>query len=110
MLDEKELDCEIARLEYMESSYPNYAKLADLYIIRNQMNKTSGLECDYEEAYSYQAAEESVIGSYGDNEFLQAVEGRSAAEIWPILDDLMETLRVVNPRAYNGVMMKIYAV
>ena len=31
MLDRKEIDIEIARLEYGESSYPAYAKLADLY-------------------------------------------------------------------------------
>ena len=37
MLDAKEINAEIARLEYVESSYPNYAKLADLYIIRDRM-------------------------------------------------------------------------
>ena len=33
MLDPKEIDIEIARLEYGESSYPAYAKLATLYTI-----------------------------------------------------------------------------
>ena len=34
MVDPKELDIEIARLEYAESSYESYAKLAMLYVIR----------------------------------------------------------------------------
>ena len=37
MLDEAEIRKEIARLEYEESSYPNYAKLANLYVIRDKM-------------------------------------------------------------------------
>ena len=35
MLDPKEIDLEIARLEYGESSYPAYAKLATLYTIKH---------------------------------------------------------------------------
>lgn len=108
MLDEKEIDCEIARLEYMESSYPNYAKLADLYIIRNQINKNYVDDIEYENEYSYSPAVECVIGSYGGNEFLQAVEGKPSAEIWSIMDELMDTLKVVNPKAYRSIMSKIY--
>ena len=39
MLDKAEIRKEIARLEYEESSYPNYAKLANLYTIRKQMQE-----------------------------------------------------------------------
>ena len=39
MLDKAEIRKEIARLEYEESSYPNYAKLADLYVIRDKMQE-----------------------------------------------------------------------
>lgn len=37
MLDALEIRKEIARLEYEESSYPNYAKLANLYTIQDRM-------------------------------------------------------------------------
>ena len=36
MIDETELKLWIARLETEESSWPNYEKLAALYIIRNE--------------------------------------------------------------------------
>ena len=39
MLDAAEIRKEIARLEYEESDYKNYAKLADLYVIRKQMQE-----------------------------------------------------------------------
>ena len=39
MLDPKELEVEIARLEYADSSYPNYAKLANLYVIQDRLNQ-----------------------------------------------------------------------
>ena len=38
-LDRKEIDIEIARLEYGESNYPAYSKLADLYTIRDQIGR-----------------------------------------------------------------------
>lgn len=109
MLDPKEIDLEIARLEYGESSYPAYAKLATLYTIKNQMNKQIPENRFYEQAYSAApAAEMSVdVGRYGDSEFLREVEGKDREQVWGIMDDLMDTLQVANPRVYNGVMRKI---
>ena len=109
MLDPKEIDIEIARLEYGESSYPAYAKLATLYTIKNQMNKQIPENRSYEKAYSAApAAEMSVdVGRYGDSEFLREVEGKDREQVWGIMDDLMDALQVANPRVYNGVMRKI---
>ena len=111
MLDPKEIDLEIARLEYGESSYPAYAKLATLYTIKNQMNKQITENRAYGQAYSAApAAEMSVdVGRYGDSEFLREVEGKDQEQVWGIMDDLMDTLQVANPRVYNGVMRKIRA-
>ena len=108
MLDPKEIDIEIARLEYGESSYPAYAKLATLYTIKNQMNKQIPENRSYEQAYSAAPAEMSAK-SYGDSEFLREVEGKDQEQVWGIMDDLMDTLQVANPRVYNGVMRKIRA-
>ena len=106
MLDPKEIDLEIARLEYGESSYPAYAKLATLYTIKNQMNKEEPQS--YERSYSAAPAEMPLgIGKYGDSEFLREVEGKEQEQVWGIMDDLMDTLQVANPRVYNGVMRKI---
>ena len=109
MLDPKEIDIEIARLEYGESSYPAYAKLANLYTIRNQMNQGTKIN-EPVQAYSMAAAPDLVYaGRYGDTEFLQAIEGLNEQDVFRIMDELMDTLQVANPRVYNGVMRKIRA-
>ncbi len=111
MLDAKEIDIEIARLEYGESSYPAYAKLADLYIIRNQMKNPESYtkyEREYSAAPASEISNDSLkIGKYGDSDFLQAISDKECPAVWAVMDDLMDTLRVANPRVYNGVMRKI---
>lgn len=110
LLDRKEIDIEIARLEYGESSYPAYAKLADLYIIRNQMDRAESPDLgSYEKECSAALSSGYELPIAGDSEFLQAVSGRDASEVWSIMDDLMDTLHAVNPRVYTGVMRKIYS-
>ena len=105
MLDRKEIDIEIARLEYGESSYPAYQKLANLYTIRDRMDRQ-------DRQVSYDAATvdvSSTVEDYGDSDFLQAVYGKDPAAAWVIMDDLMDTLHTVNPRVYDGVIRKIRA-
>lgn len=119
MLDKAEIRKEIARLEYEESSYHNYAMLADLYVIRKQMQEDEqGNRSMRMQAYSGdpapavqtavpQTAIIQKVGSYGDSDFLHAVEGKNPAHIWPIMDELMDTLAIVNEKVYNSVMQKI---
>lgn len=109
MLDPKEIDIEIARLEYGESSYPAYAKLANLYTIRNQMQKQEPETRSYELAYSSAPADPALVEAYGDSDFIAAISGLNQAEVWEIIDDLMDTLRVTNPRVYNGIMRRLRA-
>lgn len=115
MLDAREIDIEIARLEYGESSYPAYAKLADLYTIRNQMRRAEGAENgDYNGSYSSAPAPPSTpaasVPDSGDSDFLRAVAGKSLVDVLEILDDLMDTLQAANPRAYSSVMRKIHSI
>lgn len=108
MLDPKEIDIEIARLEYGESSYPAYQKLANLYTIRNQIRQSNQDQQPQVQEYSMASAPEpAYAGHYGDSEFLREVEGKSQEDVFRIMDDLMDTLQVANPRVYNGVMRKL---
>lgn len=111
MLDKAEIRAEIARLEFEESSYPNYAKLADLYVIRDKMqgeesngNRFVGY---YSGAPATVAVEPAAVGEYGDSEFLLAVAGKDPARAWAIVDELMDTLAMVNAKVYNSVMQKV---
>lgn len=111
MLDAREIDIEIARLEYGESSYPAYAKLADLYTIRNQMRREESA-VEIESGYSAAAPPETasdVFPEIGDSDFLRAVAGKNLGDVLGVLDDLMDTLQAANPRAYSSVMRKIHS-
>ena len=109
MLDPKEIDLEIARLEYGESSYPAYAKLATLYTIRNQMQKQESETRSYELAYSSAPADPALVEAYGDSDFIAVISGLNQADVWEVMDDLMDTLRVTNPRVYNGIIRRLRA-
>lgn len=109
MLDIKEIDYWISKLEREESSFQSYSKLADLYAIRNEMAGAPIPEPQIA-AYSETAPPAPIsepLDRYGDSEFLQAVAGKDQAAAWAVIDEHMDTLRVVNPRVYDGIMRKL---
>ena len=112
MLDKAEIRKEIARLEYEESSYPNYAKLADLYVIRDKMQEEERDDGGryasyYSGAPAPVTAEPATVGEYGDSEFLLAVAGKDPAKAWEVVDELMDTLSLVNRKVYDSMLRKI---
>lgn len=114
MLDKAEIRAAIAKLEFDESSYSNYAKLASLYVIRDKMQEEERADSGrYISRYSGAPAPSTVsvdpetVGEYGDSEFLLAVAGKDPAKAWTVIDELMDTLAMVNSKVYNSVMQKI---
>lgn len=103
----KEIEWAIHELEQEESSEGRYTLLAALYTCRNEM---LGLSAPQPQIAAYSEATGPVqerLGQYGDSDFLLAVEGKEPAEAWAVMDELMETLQVVNQRAYDSVMRKL---
>ncbi len=107
MLDIKEIEYWISKLEREESSFQAYSKLADLYAIRDKMTGTSSAPEPQIAAYSEAAPVSEVLDQYGESDFLQAVAGKDSAAAWTVMDELMDTLRVVKPKAYESVMRKL---
>lgn len=104
MLDALEIRKEIARLEYEESSYPNYAKLATLYTIRAEMNKENEPQNAAPRAQSIPAYSGAA---YGNSEFLRTVSDKEPRDAWRVMDELMESLSVMQPKTYAAVMNKL---
>lgn len=112
MLDIDEINRAIAELEAGKTSATSCAKLADLYAVRDHTMKHEPEE--YFSGYS-RAAESpmresshpDVAAVYGDSDFLNAVSGKDLTAAWKVVDGLMETLRVVNPRVYDSVIRKM---
>lgn len=112
MLDKAEIRAAIAKLEFDESSYSNYAKLASLYVIRDKMQEEERGDGGryvgyYSGAPAPVTAEPAAVGEYGDSEFLLAVAGKDPEKAWTVIDELMDTLSLVNRKVYDSVMRKI---
>ena len=46
-------------------------------------------------------------GGDSDTEFFQLANGMEYDRVWKIIAELMETLQVINPRLYAGVIKKL---
>lgn len=42
-----------------------------------------------------------------DSEFLQLIRKMNTSDAWALMDELMDTLKVINRRLYDGVMRRI---
>lgn len=97
MLDAHELTLAIAELEAREASLSTCSKLADLYTVLDHLRPAGR---------SVEPVRASPV-EYGDSDFLKAVSKKDASGAWSVMDELMDTLRVVNPRVYDSVMRRI---
>ena len=78
--------------------------LAAFYTIKREM---FGEEKEIER-YSYAPAPtRNIISIDSDSEFARIIGGRDQSEIIPVIDELMSTLQIIQPRLYNAVLNKI---
>lgn len=95
-------DLEEAIAECQGQRNPNAStclKLAAFYTIRKELFGNP------EPMYSYAPAPPV----YGDSDFLQEAEGKPVEAVMKIMDELMDSMQVLQPRIYESVMRKIRA-
>ncbi len=80
-------------------------KLAAFYTIQRELYG----EPENQPNYSFAAAPETTdtISFDGPSEFAHTINGRKQTDIWPVLDELMSTIQVIEPRLYAAVMDKL---
>lgn len=109
MLDIREIEYWISRYENEADKLDQCVTLSALYSIRDKMigkDPASQQTAAYAEAAA-PAERRDALGEYGGSDFLQAVSGKDPASAWSVMDELMDTLQVVNPRAYESVIRKL---
>lgn len=80
--------------------------LAAFYTIKREM--FGDVEKIEHPSYSYAPApDRNIIEIDSDSEFARAIDGREQQEIMPLIDELMQTLSIIQPRLYNAVMDKL---
>ena len=91
-------------------------KLAAYFTIYNQMYGKARAAAHEPSSISYSMPTYSfdaqhtekpdIVSIDSGSEFARKVNGRNAAEIWHIVDDLITSLSVINPRLYRLTMRK----
>lgn len=104
MISIAEIDKAIAEHERGDATYSNCERLAWLYIVRDHLAEDRGAhrEESPKENHSQTHIEANEI-----SDFLKAVKGKDERKIFTIMDELMQTIHVIQPRVYDAVMLKI---
>jgi len=55
----------------------------------------------------FKTVDDGTIADYGDTEFYKAIKGKKPSDVWAVMDELMETIQVINPKLYDGVMRQL---
>ena len=108
MITERDLEQAIA--ECQGERNPNSStciKLAAFYTIRNEMFGKSEPLPGYSHAAAPDGPADTHIEYNSGTDFSQAISGMDPADIWPIIDELVSALQVVQPRLYDAFMRKL---
>ena len=109
MITEQDLQEAIAECQGQRNPNANTCiKLAAFLTIRREL---FGEEKDAERlpgySYAMQTESEPMIINDSDSDFARAIDGRRQEEIWPLMDEMMDTIHAIHPRLYTAVMDRL---
>ena len=105
MFTKAELLDAIDQLMDGKHSIQSCEKLAAIYTV---MDHLYAPDVGYSNDNKVIAETKPVIGYYGDSDFLLAIEGKNPEQVWPLIDELIEALSVLNPRLLSNFFDKLY--
>lgn len=112
MITEKDLQEAIAECQGERNPNANTCiKLAAYYTILNNMQS---IDPEPTQGYSYAPAPvvdtyERYIDYHRDTELSKLIDGKEALPVWEVMDELLQTLKMIMPPLYSGTMQKIKA-
>ncbi len=120
MITEQDLQEAIAECEGQRNPNANTCiKLAAFYILKDHLfpPQSNGYADVQNTMYSYALGkgvdadvdEPEKISYESDTQFSRLINNRAQDDVWPIMDELMTALQVVEPRLYAGVLRKLEA-
>lgn len=101
MFSKSELLDAIDDLEMAPATFQNAEKLATFYTLYDH------LYVQKEPMSRIESTREVTIDNYGGSEFLQAVSGKKADDIWLIMEELMQSIQILQPRLYQATIDRI---
>lgn len=112
MLTQTEIAAAIEELNNAKHTIQNCEKLAALYTVNDHLYPERNSEGYSEQSEQMRKAKvmeqiEYTVDDYGNTEFLKKINGKDAMKMWLLMDEVMETLAVLNPRLYDSIIQKI---
>jgi hypothetical protein len=112
VITEKDLQEAIAECQGQRNPNANTCiKLAAFYTIRKELfgeeKEVDRLPPGPSYSYAMQTEPETVIVNDSGSAFAQAINGRPQEEIWPLMDEMMDTIHAIHPRLYSAVMDRL---
>jgi hypothetical protein len=101
MPTKEELLKAIADVSKLPDTYSKCQKLATFYIL------LSSLYPDEENKNDMSTQFQNTIPEFGSSEFLQKIKGHDMGSVFSILDELMDAVKVFNPKLYNNTIQKL---
>ncbi|RKJ40228.1 hypothetical protein D7X94_08770 [Acutalibacter sp. 1XD8-33] len=105
MLDIREIEYWISKYEREADKLDQCVTLSALYTIRDRLAGEGQRPPEERRAVPQELPLEAE--QYGETEFLRTVSRKDPGAAWTVMDELMETLQVMNPRIYASVMRKL---
>ena len=103
MITERDLQEAIAECQGQKNPTASTCiKLAAFYTIKRELY---GEEKEAER-YAFAPAP-STIQIDGESDFARTIDGRDQAKVWPVLDEMMDTIQLIHPRLYSAVMQQL---
>ena len=107
MITEQDLKAAIAECQGVMNPNANTCiKLASFMTIYDHMFKEEN-NLDPTAPLSSYSYDDNVLNVHGNSEFLGVVNGKDKNSVFNVLDELMQTLQILNPRLYDSVILKI---
>ena len=99
----------IAETEKRPNDYHKCEKLATFYTLLSHLYPEIDTQPAVMGGMSFDGppTPRAVVGCFGESEFLQAMSGKDEREAWELMDELMQTLAILNPRLCDSVMRKL---
>ena len=105
MITERDLEEAIAECQgVVKPTSSTCVKLASYLTIKDHMFGPKEREVEMK---SISPITSDIIEYDSGSEFSQRIYGRRISDVLPMIDELMETLQVVNPRLYNSVIDRL---
>lgn len=99
MFSEADLLKAIGELEKSSATYQDAEKLATFYVIYDHLYKKPEIK--------FETVREVTIDRYGGSEFMCVISGKRANDVWQIVSEIVETVRIIEPGLYKAVIDRI---